>query len=80
MMKERVKIIETAIAWKAFPVLFIYHCFNCFQIKPNGLRLAAAAGYQVDVIGFAVMEDNIVSEKRQAGCEHNRCSAQSILS
>ena len=46
----------------------------------NGLRLAAAAGYEVDVIGFAVMKDKTVSEKRQAGCEHNRCSAQSILS
>ena len=43
-------------------------------ITQNGLRLAATAGYEVDVIGFAVMEDTMVSEKCQAGCEHNRCS------
>lgn len=51
-----------------------------FKLGHNGLRLAAAAGYQFGVIGFAVMEDTLVSEKRQAGCERNRCFTQFFLS
>ena len=49
------------------------------QLAHNGLRLAAAAGYEVDVIGIAVMKDRTVSEKRQAGCERNRCFTQFFL-